>query len=110
MASATSVNGQRARRQTCEHGGEQIELGPEADQRRNSGEREKEHEQHRGEQRIALVQAEEGVELVGAGGALDDADHAECADGGEAVGEDVVEDGLRAARSIQEKNARPSRM
>jgi hypothetical protein len=61
--------------------GKQIELGPEADQWRNSGEREEEHKQNGGEQRIALVQAEEGVELVAAGGALDDADHAECADG-----------------------------
>jgi hypothetical protein len=36
------------------------------------------------------VQAEEGVEAVAARGALHDGDYAECADDGEAVGEDVV--------------------
>ena len=110
MARATRRERNARRAETRKHRGEEIELGPEADQRRNSGEREEEHEQHRGQQRIALVQAEEGVELVGARSALYHADDAECADGGQAVGEDVVEDGLRAARSSSEKNARPSRM
>ena len=91
----------------AEDRGKEIELGPEADQRRNSGEREEEHQQHRGEQRIALVQAEERVEPVAAGGALDDADHAECADGGEAVGEDVVENRACALKFDHAKNARP---
>jgi hypothetical protein len=92
-----------------EHSRKQIELGPEADEWRNSGEREEEHKQNGGEQRIAFVQTKEGIELVAAGGALDDADDAECADGREAVGDDVVEDGLCAA-FVQEKNASPSRM
>ena len=79
----------------AQHGGKQIELGPEADERRNPGEREEEHQQHSRQQRIALVQAKEGVEPVAAGGALDDGDDAECADGGQAVGEDVVENGVQ---------------
>ena len=51
---------------------------------------EEEHEQDGGEPWVALVEAEERVELVGTGSALNHADHAECADGGEAVGKDVV--------------------
>ena len=84
----------------AEDGGEEIELGPEADQRRDAGERKEEDQKDGGEKRVALVEAEEGVELVGAGGALDDGDYAEGADGGEAVGEDVVEDGVGAGKRL----------
>ena len=66
----------------AEDGGKEVELGPEADERRNAGEGEEENEKHGGEKRVALVEAEEGVEAVAAGGALDDGDYAEGADGG----------------------------
>src|ERR1039458_1147334 len=67
-------NGDESKRKratgNAEHSCEEIELCPEADERRNSGEREEEYEQNGGEQRVALVQAEEGVELVAACSAL----------------------------------------
>ena len=46
------------------------------------------------------MQAEEGVETVAACGALDDGDDAECSDDGEAVSEDVVEDGVLAGDEV----------
>ena len=74
-----------------EHGDEEIELAEEAGERRDAGERQQKNEQAGGEDGSAAAESVKVGEAIAAGLLLDDGDDAEGSEGGERVGDDVVE-------------------